>query len=199
MSESKRLLIRLGLSLAFGLCVAWVPLGLAVGGARSRDIWFRRSATRASFKGIDRALHQHFKQHKRFPAQLKTVSPSPLDGWGRPFLYSVRANKPLVESLGRDGVRGGIGMDADLSNQNPKPAASHVPFLARIVEPDALQMSLVAVLCGSIAGVLFFAGSKEQKFAPRTWPLFGTCVLLAFALAAFGASFITLMHTPSGH
>jgi hypothetical protein len=46
----------------------------------------------------------------------------PLDGWGRPFLYSTDGAKFVITSLGRDGKPGGLGLDCDLSTTNTWPA-----------------------------------------------------------------------------
>ena len=48
------------------------------------------------------------------PAALK-------DPWGRDYIIEERANgeKPLILSLGRDGVTGGTGEDADIANVEP--------------------------------------------------------------------------------
>jgi general secretion pathway protein G len=37
-----------------------------------------------------------------------------LDPWGRPYLYGLVSGKPCAVCLGRDGVPGGTGADADL-------------------------------------------------------------------------------------
>ncbi|MFI5400125.1 MAG: type II secretion system major pseudopilin GspG [SAR324 cluster bacterium] len=38
----------------------------------------------------------------------------PTDGWKRPFLYQSDGQTYVITSLGRDGVEGGTGLDADL-------------------------------------------------------------------------------------
>lgn len=199
MSGTQKLLVRLLLSGSVGLCVAFVPLWLVVGGADSRDIWFRRQATRTQFKRVDQLLADYRRQHGRYPATLKVFGYSALDGWGQPFLYSVRDGWPSVESLGKDGVRGGIGMNADLSSINPKPAASQVPFLKRVSDSDALPMSFAALGCGVVAAWMTLAGLQSQTFELRTWPLLGLSLLLSAGMAVVGAILITVGHTPSGH
>ena len=188
-------MIRLILSSAFGLSVALVPLYLVVGGVHSRDIRFEQRSTRFSFKTLDGALARFHARHGRYPSTLRELDDRALDAWQRRFLYSLRDGKPLVESLGRDGKRGGIGTDADLSNRNPKPAPTRVPFWTRVSEPDALQMSVVSSFCGLLAGIVFWSGLQNQTFVRQTWPAFGT----AFLVAASGAVLITSVHIPSGH
>ncbi|RYX85639.1 hypothetical protein EON83_04685 [bacterium] len=199
MSGQKILRIRLVLSVLMGLAVAFVPLYLVVGGPSSRDLKFQRKYTRSAFKTVERMLEAHRRQHGSYPSTLKEFGYEKQDGWGRPMLYSVHNGVPLLESLGRDGVRGGIGTDADLSNQNPSPPQIHVPFWTRITDPDALQMTLAACISGLFATFLCFSGLQSQTFSPSTLPLLGFSLLLSLGIAAFGAIIITIVHVPSGH
>jgi general secretion pathway protein G len=70
------------------------------------------------------ALPQSLDALVRPPAGSLRAAPylagdqSLLDPWGRPFLYHPNADGTfLIESLGRDGQRGGTGEDADLANR----------------------------------------------------------------------------------
>lgn len=190
-------MIRLVLAFLFGLCVALVPLYLVAGGARSRDVRFERSQTRGTFKRLEVLLEDYHRKHGRYPASLDAVFPFAFDGWGRPLLYSVRDGKPLIESLGRDGQRGGMGTDADSSNQNPRPPGGRLSFWARISDADALPTTGWSLACGALTALLVFAGLRE--FTPKTWPLLGLQLLVALGIAFVGAIFITFAHVPSGH
>lgn len=196
--SATRTMIRLLLSGAFGLGVTLVPLGLVAGGARSRDVRFERSQTRGTFKHLDGLLEDYHQKHGRYPANLGAVSRLASDGWGRPLLYFVREGKPLIESLGRDGARGGIGTDADLSNRNPKPAQGRLPFWTRISDADALPTTAFALLCGAFTALLAFAG-LGQPSTLKTWLSLGLQLLVALGIAFVGAVFITFAHLPSGH
>jgi hypothetical protein len=55
------------------------------------------------------------------------------DGWGRPLIYSTNTDETVsLTSLGRDGVPGGMGDDADIvrrfriSNENGTPEVSEI-------------------------------------------------------------------------
>lgn len=70
------------------------------------------------------ALPQSLTALVRPPARSMRTEPylpddrSLIDPWGRPFLYHKSADSTfLIESLGRDGQRGGTGEDADLANR----------------------------------------------------------------------------------
>jgi general secretion pathway protein G len=52
--------------------------------------------------------------------EVKVVSQIPLDPWGRPYVYKVIRGTGRVISLGRDGVPGGEGEDADIRSADTR-------------------------------------------------------------------------------
>ena len=201
MNARQQLKLRLWLSLAFGLTVAGVALS-TVGGAQSRDVNFHQKNTRRALRQIDSALAQYRADKGRYPPSLgalKLDGETARDGWRRAWVYSLPQGQPLVESLGRDGKRGGIGTDADLSNRNPRPPATRVPFWIRVTEPEAWPMTVVALFCGVLSGVLARAGLRHTTFEAKELVLVAPVFLTALGLAVFGAAVITMLHVPSGH
>ena len=193
--------IRLVLSLVFGMIVAGVALS-AVGGTRSRDVRGEQKTTRRSFGRIDAALAKYRAQTGRYPKTLGELQldwSTERDGWRRAWIYSVESGGPLIESLGRDGKRGGLGTDADLSNRNLRPPQTRVPLWMRVQEEDARMMVVSALFCGLLSGVLALAALEKVTFAARDLIILVPTFLAALALAAFGAAVITLFHMPSGH
>jgi general secretion pathway protein G len=53
------------------------------------------------------------------PLAPKYIATIGADGWGRPYLYESDGGSARIWTLGRDGVPGGSGADADLSVQFP--------------------------------------------------------------------------------
>lgn len=51
-----------------------------------------------------------------------------VDAWKWPLVFSFDDNLLLVTSYGRDGMPGGVGLDHDLTNAEPTPAASLMTF-----------------------------------------------------------------------
>ena len=198
----KQLRIRLWISLAFGLIVTSVALS-TVGGARSRDVHYEQKTTRRSSARIDKILEKYRAQNNRYPrslSELKLDWTTAKDGWRRDWIYSLPNGKPLVESLGRDGKRGGIGTNSDLSNVNPRPPQMHVPFWMRVQEPDARMMIVSALVCGLFASVIMLGALEKVTFARGELWLLLPALLMALAVAAVGAAFITILHVPtSGH
>ncbi len=199
MNARKLLIIRLALSLLFGIAVAGVSLHLVLGGTQtSSTLNFRSRTTVIYLQKIDRLLRFNYESDGVYPAKLEALNVG-RDGWNRPFLYSLPDGKPLVESLGRDGKRGGVGLNADLSNREPNPLRAQISFWARMLEPEARGVVLSSLACGIIAGALFLAGVRHQTFSSKTLPALAISILLSLALAAFGAASIATVHIPSGH
>ena len=194
--------IRLIISLIFGLLVTGVALS-QVGGTRSRDVRYEQKTTRRSFERIDGLLAKYRAATNRYPqtlSELKLDWTTAKDGWRRDWIYSIVDGKTLVESLGRDGKRGGIGTDADLSNRNPRPPQTHIPFLMRVQEPDAHMMVVSALVCGLFASVIMLGALEKATFARQELWLLVPALLLSLAIAVVGAAFITILHVPtSGH
>lgn len=200
MNARKQRTIRLALSLIFGLAVTSVPLTLILGGTQARStVNFKRRLTISQLQKSERALRDYHERQGTYPTNLEALEMVPRDGWRRPLLYSLTDGKPLIESLGGDGKRGGTGLNADLSNRNLSPVAAHIPFWARLFEREAQGVVLAALICGVVAGSLFFGGVRRQTFAMKTLPALAVTLLLSLALAVFGAILITTLHVPSGH
>ena len=202
MNAKKQLQIRLILSFIFGLLVTNVALS-TVGGTRSRDVRYQQKTTRYSFERIDVLLAKYHAATNRYPqtlGELKLDWTTAKDGWRRDWIYSLADGKPLVESLGRDGKRGGIGTDSDLSNRNPRPPQMHIPFWMRVQEEDARMMVVSAFVCGLFASVIMLNALGKATFAREELWLLVPALLLVLAMAVVGAAFITILHVPSsGH
>lgn len=199
MNARKQWTIRLALSLAFGIVVAWVSLYLALGGANTRDFDYSRHSTTRRILNIDSALEDYKIRGESYPKDLQSANLPTRDGWGHPLLYSLSDGAPLIESLGRDGKRGGRGMDADLSNRNLNPPAGRLSFWQRLLDPLAQGVVIASVICGLIGTALVYGGLRKQTFEPRNWMALGISLTLALAMAIFGAAFIAVVHIPSGH
>lgn len=200
MNARKQRITRLALSLAFGIAVMSVPLSLILGGTQARStVSFKSRLTSSQLQKVERALRGYYANHGVYPKSLNVLKMVTRDGWRRPLLYSLPDGKPLIESLGSDGKRGGVGLDADVSNRNLSPAAAQIPFWARLFEREAQGVTLASLICGLVAGTLFFAGVRRQTFEPKTLPMLGVSLVLSLALAVFGAMIITSVHIPSGH
>ena len=96
------------------------------------------TAAKAQIEALDRAVDTFRLDVGRFPANeeglaaLNTKPANadkwngpylkkdvPLDPWGHPYVYKIPGNKGDFEilSYGKDGQPGGVGDDADISNQ----------------------------------------------------------------------------------
>lgn len=111
------------------------PIAILVTLAMLRELSdAKQSAARSQIAGLASAVEAYEFDTGALPQSLDALVKPPArpiratapylqgdqslrDPWGRPFLYRLNADGTfLIESLGRDGQRGGIGEDADLSN-----------------------------------------------------------------------------------
>ena len=98
------------------------------GEKQSDENLFFEKITRANMRAISTALGSYQVDHNEFPKQLieddlnRTILPSeyyypkeiPTDGWGIPFKYWSDGTDYRLTSYGRDKVKGGNGLDADI-------------------------------------------------------------------------------------
>jgi len=82
-------------------------------------------------KNIEGALKLYYAKKGVYPdttAGLKALVDTqiletmPKDPWNRDYVYMYEAGKPVIISYGRDGVPGGEGPDADISNRDTAPS-----------------------------------------------------------------------------
>ncbi|BCM90368.1 hypothetical protein IAD21_02220 [Abditibacteriota bacterium] len=203
MTGVDNLKVRLLIACCFGLGVAGVTIYLVPGGIGSYYLAFPQQQTRREIEHVARVVDE-FSIKKGIPPRiLNDLDSSSLvfarDMWGRPFRYSVTKGAPLIESLGRDGIRGGVGLDADISNQVPHPAEESMPLLQKLTYPLAQEMIVVALICGVMAGVSVFWGLKDEAIRSQSWRGLGIVLLVSFVMATWGAAIITFFHVPSGH
>ena len=107
---------RLLLGLALGVCLAVTMAGLAF---RRRDdpSWHR---IHADFAVVRAALEKYQAAHGSLPDEgsLDFLVPEylpavPMDPWGRPYVYLNNGKQPMLITFGRDGERGGSGVEQD--------------------------------------------------------------------------------------
>jgi len=105
-------------------------LGLIAGAVSVNVIrgWHLERKDRAAndIKVIDSALKVYYTRKGHYPdtasglnslVELQILERVPNDPWGHPYVYALEGARPLITSYGRDGVPGGEGADADLSNR----------------------------------------------------------------------------------
>jgi general secretion pathway protein G len=97
----------------------------------------RQTKARADAKAIEEALHLFKLDNGRYPTQgegldaLVTAPPGargwnpdgyldrlPTDPWGNEYFYNTDGRDVLVKSFGADGVEGGDGYNADITNMD---------------------------------------------------------------------------------
>lgn len=124
-----RRLLFAGLGMAAGALFVAAILGLYLkrvfDGNREESIPAKINADLAV---IHRCAESIFAGSGKYPASIEEMArprddsgkPKPFaldvpaDPWGRRYLYRLEEGKPVIECLGKDGLPGGEGLDADL-------------------------------------------------------------------------------------
>lgn len=116
-------------ALAFGL-VIWKRqnqedlTGSPVGQARA-DIMFLQSQLRSYLRVTGRYPTE--QEGLEALVKVKVLSAVPNDPWNRPYVYRVEHDVGRVISLGRDGLEGGTGEDADVDSSFTKAKSGSGP------------------------------------------------------------------------
>ena len=167
----------------------------------------RQAITRHTLTQINKAIVDYRLTHHTLPrslSQLKTeagdrdYSQNP-DGWGRPFVYTVRGTHFLVTSYGRDGKPGGTGWDTDLTSDNPHPPNDGLTFRQFLTYRETQELVQWSCISGILAGLLCWFTIRPQTFTWRGTLSLAAQVLVTLAAAAVIALAITVLHIPSGH
>jgi hypothetical protein len=220
-TQARQLGIRLALSAGVAAAVAATVLLVgwrSFGSLRQfRMEWY---ATAEMLKDINRDLAEYQSLHdvplrslEEFRSLIESRYPRdpnggdmPLDGWGRPLIFSLKDGKPLIVSYGRDGKPGGAGLDNDLSNEDIASAVDHrLPEKVRptfsqfFVDSSAGRLEINCLVSGLLAFGLSMSLIKTATFHRRDIP----SLLLKLALTMGGtlvtAALIGLTDLPNPH
>ena len=77
-------------------------------------------------KSVEGALKLYYARKGNYPdtatglkalVDMQILDKMPQDAWNHDYVYVLERGKPVITSYGRDGVPGGEGPDADISNR----------------------------------------------------------------------------------
>ena len=216
MNKYQRIGLRIPISATVGILVAGIAIVVAwrnIGGWHEvrPEQWTTRYAIleiedmvqmyRATTKALPKSLEELPRSDESQVHFRRDENGKPLDGWGRPFLYSTDGTKFVITSLGRDGKPGGIGLDCDLSNTNNNqwPDASRPTFGQFLAHPATRRIVLACLTCGVLAFLL-----NLVMVDPSTWrshDVFPLVISLGatFLAALFVAFLMSVAEIPNGH
>jgi hypothetical protein len=206
--------LRIAVSIGVGILVAAVAIGVAWRNTHAMlEVRPEQWATRQTIGEIDALIQMYRNDTRTLPRSLEELRDpdgfwghsqrgekgSPLDGWGRPFLYSTDGTKYVVTSLGRDGKPGGIGWDCDLSNVDEWPKEARPTFAQFLLHPVTRGILFACLACGLLALVVSFVTVKPS--ALHGWAILSLIIRLVFTIltALFVASIMSLAEIPNYH
>ncbi len=213
--ENKRsmLLVRLLLGLIVGAIVAAISIYIAwynnVVEHYNEYLCREQMVTRWRLEYLDQTVKEYIQKSNSLPQSLEQAIDAstngisyaePLtDGWHHPFQYSVTGPHCIITSYGADNKPGGIGINCDLANKNPRPKERKMTFPQFLKAPAARGMVNCSIICGFAAALICISGVKTTQLSDHpvtslVFRLFAT-VIAATILAIM----ITGLHVPSGH
>ena len=86
----------------------------------------RVDRTTLDIGNLDSALKLYNARKGKFPdtttgfkalVDLEIIDKLPRDAWGNDYIYTLENGRPVITSYGADGVPGGSGYDADITNR----------------------------------------------------------------------------------
>lgn len=202
------------------LVAAWVGLGPEP--MLYQRQWITQIHIRNFCKILNEDLEKHKGEHQQGPHHVTDlpifssdeIPPSYprnavgefLDEWMNPVQIVMTGEKIVVVSLGRDGVAGGIGPDADLySDRRPNP--SKFPSLQQFLnERDRWEIKnggpyLDAIFTGVVVACTVFVTLFRQSMRRENENLRTAAVRLVIVVGLTLATGIVLLlfHIPNGH
>jgi general secretion pathway protein G len=93
----------------------------------------RIDRTNLDIQNIESGLKLYNARKGKFPdtatglkalVDMEILDKMPKDAWGNDYVYTLESGRPVITSYGADGVPGGTGNDADISN---RPATAAKP------------------------------------------------------------------------
>lgn len=139
---------------------------VALGGIHSATLW----KLHYDFKNIRRLLTDYHDKHGRYPDSLKRLPELNEwqfdDGWKHPYQYSVTEIGYRLISLGRDGLPGGEGLDADIDSEREYPSVE--PTLRQFLFEAAGGGTLlrVALVASFLVGLTCYVASGKPAGQP---------------------------------
>ena len=206
--------LRLLLSSAAGLTVTILSLLSAWRGPGTHPSFrSRQDNTQYRLRTIEQAIQRHIETTGKPPSALGELQEvregrlwvgrdgSVRDCWDRPVHYSVDGGKHLVVSYGRDGKPGGRGLDCDLSSADPTPPESLPTFGQFLLDLPTGSLVWTSVLGGVVVFLLAFCTIKKDLYATMPAGAISIAINLAVTVIAalLFASFISVLHIPTGH
>jgi hypothetical protein len=205
-----RTLWRIGIACAAASIVTGICLNVSWSAA-ARYLQYPQYFTVKTLKRTDSAIKAYRQKQGTLPQKLSELSAVPdesppihadgtiWDSWQHPLLYKRDGNNYVVVSHGRDGKPGGIGLDCDLSNVNPQPPEAEMPFLQVVLHPLSRGIVWMSLLSGAVAFIIIFTTVKPVDLDRQERFVLLTRLVATLIATLLVATFITLLHVPTGH
>jgi hypothetical protein len=213
-----RLFVRLLDCAAIGVAMALTAYLCACYGMRGH-VGYRRPHQRAfsTLRTLSKALDEYHNENGNYPeklADLKRTHPDSVrledsgqvvDPWSNPYQYRAEGDHYTLFSFGRDGKRGGEGLDQDLDVTDLLPNYDDffrlppvgIPTLWQFTsEPSTRGVMMTCALAGLCAFVACFNSQRSTHKGRPFRPVRLGITLVACLLTAV---FMSGLHVPNYH
>lgn len=207
------------LALAIGGAMFGISLWSAVEVARTeRNLRPQQRDTFTLLVWSERAIEEYQQEHGKLPGSLAELSHEKgyrprmkqgmvgaTDAWNHPFQYELTGTEYRLRSLGKDGLAGGTGLNADIDSTDEWASPELKPTVSEaLFELMPSGMWHACLFSGALAFGLYlhFQSDDLRSFEPRS----GRFVLKAVVSVVVTSMIVVivgwilvLLHVPNGH
>jgi hypothetical protein len=211
MTKYKPLLLRFVIAGTAGITVALIAaVAVWLNIDSQMNVSSNKWSTQRTLWSLGEALHDYQNKNKSLPETLGDLrrldtyhvwfdrEQDLLDGWQRPFEYTTDGTNYTVTSYGRDGERGGVGLDCDLTDITAYSAPS-APTFAQLLFDCYPGIVGTCALSGLLTFVLSWLIARPTELTREKFIFLGARVAMTVIGAIIVGFFLALFHIPTGH
>ena len=158
---------------------------------------------------IESAIARHIEQNGERPPEWSNLESFKwpegettehgvlLDPWQHPFHYRVTDDGHELLSLGRDGLPGGLGLDADIPSQPPQHFPGSATLRQFTFELPTGSIHFTCTLAAICTAIACWVLMNQTAGDPAFFKLIAWSLTLGFACVI--AKTMAVLHVPSGH
>ncbi len=203
LTSSKMRLLLASVTAFLVFVITYLASWVAIGNATAMD-YQPIVRTEGTMHFIHSALLEFEKANGEYPESLEELAGLELeygifpsddpyvlrDGWAHPLCYVKTNGEFVLNSFGRDGKPGGVGLDADIYLGKPAGSETRLPLSQFLFQtPGSGVLFRVALFASVLAGATWYVSTNLQQ-AQR---LSGTRLLTSFTVVIASAVVIAVL------
>ena len=212
-TNGKHLPLRLLIAACISIVISGISLYVAWQQANHPHVWHEQWITRWELRRMSNAIVAYqnkfhvsptnFEQFRTMTNEIPEIGylggPEFMDGWRQPFVFQSKGTNCLIISYGGDGKPGGVGVDCDLTSDNPCPKESAPTFSQFWNNKVCGGMIAGSFFGGGLAALLSLVTVRVPSLKRREIIIFSISLCATVLGALYITSIITVLHIPTGH